>query len=269
MLVLAAQSSYRWLDDDLRNRKKEDEETFPEEKTNVSEPIQPNDIPTDVVVREDVPKTPTSDAVPSGDSVDQEETRNAVTTSVEDNKDESITELPHDDVAELNNGVGEPLQSEPIPDDLETIEEPVQQVEPTKEVIIQTEGVTYPETAGGYVQYHNKSMSKKVFLELHPELMATPNQSNDGNASFGTQFPKFAQKGNIFVRVDMLPNRVYKFGGDKWIEINKEQSDVYLYNEEYVRHLISKIETGEYDLELLSEKEKAQIEDYLNKTSGL
>jgi hypothetical protein len=42
-----------------------------------------------------------------------------------------------------------------------------------------------------------------------------------------------------------------------------------LYNEEYVRHLISKIETGEYDLELLSEKEKAQIEDYLNKTSGL
>ncbi len=269
MLVLAAQSSYRWLDDDLRNRKKEDEETFPEEKTNVSEPIQPNDIPTDVVVREDVPKTPTSDAVPSGDSVDQEETRNAVTTSVEDNKDESITELPHDDVAELNNGVGEPLQSEPIPDDLETIEEPVQQVEPTKEVIIQTEGVTYPETAGGYVQYHDKSMSKKVFLELHPELMATPNQSNDGNASFGTQFPKFAQKGNIFVRVDMLPNRVYKFGGDKWIEINKEQSDVYLYNEEYVRHLISKIETGEYDLELLSEKEKAQIEDYLNKTSSL
>jgi len=136
------------------------------------------------------------------------------------------------------------------------------------EVIIQTEGVTYPETAGGYVQYHDKSMSKTVFLELHPELVAKPNQDSDGNASFGTQFPKFAQKGNIFVRVDMLPNRVYKFGGDKWIEINKEQSDVYLYNEEYVRHLISKIETGEYDLELLSEKEKAQIEDYLKKTSG-
>jgi hypothetical protein len=112
-------------------------------------------------------------------------------------------------------------------------------------------------------------MSKTVFLELHPELVAKPNQDSDGNANFGTQFPKFAQKGNIFVRVDMLPNRVYKFGGDKWIEINKEQSDVYLYNEEYVRHLISKIETGEYDLELLSDKEKAQIEDYLKKTSGL
>ena len=59
-------------------------------------------------------------------------------------------------------------------------------------------------------------MSKTVFLELYPELVANPNQPNDGNASFGTQFPKFAQKGNIFVRVDMLPNRVYKFGGDKW-----------------------------------------------------
>lgn len=256
MLVLAAQSSYKWLDDDLRNRRKEKEdereddklldETLddmlnetayidPKEEENVSEPSQPNTIPSDNVVREDVPETPITDAVPSGSSVDQEETRNAVTTN----------------------------------DVVETIEEPVQKVELIKEVTIQTEGVTYPETAGGYVQYHDKSMSKKVFLELHPELMATPNQSNDGNASFGTQFPKFAQKGNIFVRVDMLPNRVYKFGGDKWIEINKEQTDVYLYNEEYVRHLISKIETGEYDLELLSDKEKAQIEDYLKKTSGL
>ena len=297
MLVLAAQSSYKWLDDDLRNRRKEkeDEEEVdklldealddmlhetayddPKEDENVSEPIQPNDIPADVVVREDVPETPTPDAVPSGSSVEQSKARsevttdaNEVTTDIEENKDESTTELPHDDVTELNNGVGELLQSEPLPDDLEPIEESVQQVEPVKEVTIQTEGVTYPETAGGYVQYHDKSMSKKVFLELHPELVAKPNQDSDGNANFGTQFPKFAQKGNIFVRVDMLPNRVYKFGGDKWIEINKEQTDVYLYNEEYVRHLISKIETGEYDLELLSDKEKAQIEDYLKKTSGL
>ncbi len=291
MLVLAAQSSYKWLDDDLRNRRKEKEDEEeevnklldealddmlhetayddPKEDENVSHPIQPNTIPTDDVVREDVPETYTPDAVPSGSSLDQEETGNEVTTDIRENKDESTTELPHDDVAELNNGVGESLQSEPLPDNLEPIEESVQQVKRTKEVIIQTEGVTYPETDGGYVQYHDKSMSKTVFLELHPELVAKPNQDSDGNASFGTQFPKFAQKGNIFVRVDMLPNRVYKFGGDKWIEINKEQTDVYLYNEEYVRHLISKIETGEYDLELLSDKEKAQIEDYLKKTSGL
>lgn len=267
-LVIAAQHSYRWLDDDLRNRRKEkeDEDKFkevfsdtkldedankfldetlddmlhetaydvPEEDENVSEPIQPDTIPSDDVVREDVLEAPTPDAIPSGDSVEQSETGNAVTNDV-----------------------------------VETIEEEIiQPAKSTKDLDIKTEGVTYPETAGGYVQYQDKSMSKKVFLELYPELVANPNQPNDGNASFGTQFPKFAQKGNIFVRVDMLPNRVYKFGGDKWIEINKEQSDVYLYNEEYVRHLISKIETGEYDLELLSDKEKAQIEDYLKKTSG-
>ena len=290
MLVLAAQSSYKWLDDDLRNRRKEKEDEeevnklldealddmlhetaydVPKEDENVSEPIQPNDIQPDVVVREDVPETYTPDAVPPGSSLDQEEAGNEVTIDISEDNDEPTTELPNDDVDERNNGVGEVPQSEPIPDDLEPVEEPVQQVEPTKEVTIQTEGVTYPETAGGYVQYHDKSMSKTVFLELHPELVAKPNQDSDGNANFGTQFPKFAQKGNIFVRVDMLPNRVYKFGGDKWIEINKEQTDVYLYNEEYVRHLISKIETGEYDLELLSDKEKAQIEDYLKKTSGL
>jgi len=264
MLMLAAQSSYRWLDDDLRNLKKADDkfkEVFKntkldetlndmldetahndlKEDKNVSEPIQPDDIQPDVVVREDVLETYTPDAVPSRNSVDQEETGNQVTTDA----NELTTDL------------------------VETTEEIIEQVEPTKKLDIQTEGVTYPETDGGYVQYRDKSMSKKVFLELHPEIMATSNQESNENANFGTQFPKFAQKGNIFVRVDMLPNRIYKFGGDKWIEINKEQSDVYLYNEEYVRHLISKIETGEYDLELLSEKEKVQIEDYLNKTADL
>jgi hypothetical protein len=264
MLVLAAQSSYKWLDDDLRNRKKEDEETFPEEKTNVSEPIQPNDIQPDVVVREDVPETYTPDAVPSGSSLDQEETGNEVTTDIEENEDESTTELPHDDVAELNNGVGELLQSEPLPDDLEPIEKSVQQVEPTKEVTIQTEGVTLHETAGGYVQYDGKSIRKEALQEINPNLFARPDSGKQPSTSFGTEFPKFASKSDIFVRVDTLPNRVFKFDGSKWIEVNKTNTSIYLYDEEYLRYLVSKIETGEYDVDLLSDIEKEQIEEYLS-----
>ena len=83
----------------------------------------------------------------------------------------------------------------------------------------------------------------------------------------GTEFPKLAEKGDTFVRVDVLPNRVYKFDGIRWIVVNKETSNSYVHDQEYVKYLVSKIETGEYDIDLLSESEKEQIEEYLTKKS--
>ena len=281
-LVLAAQSSYRWLDDDLRNRKKEEdskesedvpttklpqddvnkfnygvgevpqsepipdavelepileevkeEDEFldenlnemlhetayddPKEDENVSEPIQPNDIPTDDVVREDVPETPTPDAVSAGSSVAQSETR-------------------------------ERSREEPA-------------------AVIKTEGVTLQESDGGYVSFEGKSVSKGALQGLRPDLFLQVDSGNQSNTNFGTTFPKFSKKGDIFVRVDTLPNRVYKFSGSKWIEINKEHTDSYLYDEEYIKYLINQIELGNYDIDLLAENERVQIEDYLSKTN--
>ena len=83
------------------------------------------------------------------------------------------------------------------------------------------------------------------------------------NSSFGTKFPDVANKGDIFVRVDVLPNKVYKFDGRNWIQTNKEASSTYLYNTKYVEYLIDMLAKGEYDAELLSENERIQIEDYL------
>jgi hypothetical protein len=253
MLVLAAQSSYRWLDDDLRNRKKEEDEddkfkeTFldtkldedanklldealddmlhetayddPKEDENVSETIQPDPIPTDDVVREDVPETLTPDAVATGDSVEQSETRES--------------------------SGGEDL------------------VNPVKPVEVKTEGVTLQESDGGYVSFEGKSVSKSALQGMRPDLFLQVDSVSQPNTNFGTDFPRFAKKGDTFVRVDTLPNRVFKFSGTKWIEINKEQTSTYLYDEEYVRYLVNKIEVGEYDVELLTESEKLQIEEFL------
>jgi hypothetical protein len=83
------------------------------------------------------------------------------------------------------------------------------------------------------------------------------------NTNFGVEFPKFAKKSDIYVRVDVLPNRVYKFDGSKWIEINKDQTTSYLFDEAYLNYLVEKIEKGEYDVELLSENEKIELEEYL------
>ena len=250
VLVLAAQSSYRWLDDDLRNRKKEDEDQFkeaflntkldedasefldetlndmpnetaytvPKEDDNVSETIQPDTIPSDDVVREDVPETPTPDAAPSGDSVEQSETRESRSRE-----------------------------------------------EPT--AVVKTEGVTLQESDGGYVSFEGKSVSKSALQGMRPDLFLARPDDDQSITSFGTQFPKFAKKGSIFVRVDLLPNKVFKFNGEKWIEISKDLTDAYLYDEEYIRYLVTKIESGEYDVDLLSDNERAQIEHYLDKIS--
>jgi hypothetical protein len=66
----------------------------------------------------------------------------------------------------------------------------------------------------------------------------------------------------MFVRVDVLPNRVFKFDSNRWIEINKQQTDSYL-DDSYVKFLIDKIETGEIDIDTLTDEEKARISEYL------
>jgi hypothetical protein len=84
------------------------------------------------------------------------------------------------------------------------------------------------------------------------------------NADFGTQFPKNANKGDVFIRVDYLPTKLYKWNSTKWIEIDKNITDSFVYNDGYIQHLISKLASGEYDPELLTASEQAQIEQQLN-----
>jgi hypothetical protein len=81
---------------------------------------------------------------------------------------------------------------------------------------------------------------------------------------FGTSFPAKSLKGDMFLRVDQMPSVLYKFNGTNWIEVDKALSDQHAYNEAYIDHLISKIVSGEYDPELLSDAERASIEQRLN-----
>ena len=121
------------------------------------------------------------------------------------------------------------------------------------------------EVEGGYVIYDGKMIAKDALKEMHPQLFKlTADSVTPVSTSFGTQFPKFANKGDTFIRVDVLPNRVFKFDGKRWFEINKDTVDSYLYDDNYIKYLIGKIDSGEYDPELLSDKEKEQIESYLN-----
>ena len=92
-------------------------------------------------------------------------------------------------------------------------------------------------------------------------------EATEAKASFGTGFPREPQKGEMFLRVDTLPTKLYKFNGVKWIEIDKDMSETYTYNPAYVKFLINKISQGEYDPDLLSNAEQEQLRQYL-KESG-
>ena len=107
---------------------------------------------------------------------------------------------------------------------------------------------------------------KTKFVEIDA-LKLTPDNPNAlmGEVKgFGTQFPGTPSKGDMFLRVDQLPSMLYKFNGIRWIEVDKTLSDSHAYNVAYIDHLISKIDSGEYDPDLLSDAERDSIERRLN-----
>jgi len=170
--------------------------------------------------------------------------------------------------------------SEPVEEQLEmdfdaepeVIKEVVKPKPPVIATDIETEGVTVEKVTGADGDYmldaEGKSIRKDALKSLHPELFLNTDSERASSTKFGTVFPQQATKGDIFVRVDQMPNRVYKFEGKAWIEVQKEVSDTYLYDEEYIKHLVAKIQTGEYDVDLLSDSERQQIEIYLTDQNG-
>ena len=160
----------------------------------------------------------------------------------------------------------EPVEITYIPPKPIVIEEPKKSVELPE--VIQSNTIPYQELEGGYVMFDNKHMHKDVLSGMRPDILKlVADSSKETKTNFGTSFPTIAGKGDTFVRVDSLPNKVYKFDGSRWIMVNKDQSNTYLHDQEYIKYLVQKIEEGEYDIELLSEIERQQIEDYLTKNN--
>ena len=57
----------------------------------------------------------------------------------------------------------------------------------------------------------------------------------------------------------MLPNKLYRYTGDKWIELPKTRTTSYLGNKEYIEHLVQDLNSGRISLEQLTEDEREEI----------
>jgi hypothetical protein len=115
------------------------------------------------------------------------------------------------------------------------------------------------------IKHQRRLFEQGLISELPWTKLIPDNIPYTGNMlGFGIAFPKDAQKGDTFLRVDRIPSILYKFNGSRWIEVDKKFSDQYAYNEAYIDHLIDKLDSGEYDPELLSDVEREQIEHKLS-----
>ncbi|HET8688402.1 MAG TPA: hypothetical protein VFM18_17465 [Methanosarcina sp.] len=93
---------------------------------------------------------------------------------------------------------------------------------------------------------------------------AQPITGKPVHTDFGNSFPPNPEKGDMYLRTDFLPNRLFKFNGTQWIEIDKSHTDVYAYEEQYIKHLIDEIDAGRYDADTLTDTEREQIKKYLD-----
>ncbi len=126
----------------------------------------------------------------------------------------------------------------------------------------------------GYWDVDGKRMSTEVFENQYPELskkyinnkttdlVADNVEHIEITSGFGTHFPDKPKKGDTFLRVDHEPNALFKFSGTKWIEINKDNTDVYV-TDDYANFLIKKLESGEYELEQLTDVEQEVVANKL------
>jgi hypothetical protein len=83
------------------------------------------------------------------------------------------------------------------------------------------------------------------------------------SSSFGSTFPTDPNRGDLFLRTDYLPTKLFKYNGADWFELDKANTDTYAYNDQYIEYLIEKLKTGEYDTDDITDAEHEQIAQYL------
>jgi hypothetical protein len=132
----------------------------------------------------------------------------------------------------------------------------------SKEALSGTRELYHQSQGSDYVTFEGKQMHLRVLKDIRPDLF----NDSTTTSGFGNKFPDTAIMGDIYIRVDVLPHRVFKFNSKKWIEIDKSQSDTYLSDNTYVQYIVDKISTGEIDPEMLSDAEQDAVTNLIRKS---
>lgn len=261
MMLLAATESLKW--------EREAREKQAAQENENDQPNTDTDNVPDVVPPVD-PDPPDTDQPPDSAQIvaDEPDSGDHVHVRSEWETDQQPSE--HDRLAGIETGetqyVDWYVEPEPVEPPLETVEPPSTETAPpeadtdAEKIAMREWKRAHPEsTIKQQRRLYEKGDIDQVPWQQSLELVAD-NEPITGNVTgFGISFPENPNKGDMFLRVDILPTVLYKYNGKKWIEIDKDLSDSYTYDDAYIDYLINKLESGEYDAELLTYAEREQI----------
>jgi hypothetical protein len=152
---------------------------------------------------------------------------------------------------------------------VDVIDRPGDYVTPTDDAVIETANVTSElkmfNPRDEYVTFEGKSTSMTALKNIRPDLILPDSGVVPNKFKFGEQFPREALIGDLCMRVEVKPHRLYKFNGMEWMHVDKNQNTSYLANEDYLKLLIDKLNTNEYLPEMLTEAEEEEITAFLQK----
>jgi len=275
VLILAAQQSLKWA----KEKKEEDEDLRIDQE--LEELKRDLELPT----VEDDPNTPDPVVVEEPAAVVAPEPQtdvDLVNELVADNKPEKeleyfIIEDADDEEEHPYRGQGlapgMPLQASYVqPKSVEEIvDEIVKKVAPLEEAEIEEPPLELDPVIDEPNPRANEAAPGRNRGIINTHLLAkadnVPNLGKASHSDFGNIFPVNPDKGDLYLRTDYLPNRLFKFNGQKWIQVDKDQNNIYAYEDRYIRHLIDQLDAGKYDPEMLTDVERDQIKDFIEKNA--
>jgi hypothetical protein len=264
LMLLAAQMSFQWArEEKLAARKAHDDGLVqnsgpPEELPGASGPL----------LQDTVQEPIRSESVTPDDLVGEQLRTESDDQVNEQHEQVAVTEIP---VEQPEPTESKPTESEPDSVSVDATADAQQPVEyeHVEDDDIEEEDPLKEAKRLWKAAHPNDSLKHQKWLLAQGKIDRLPWEPDNFNESrvlgHGISFPEDPRRGDQFIRTDFLPSRVYKFNGYKWIEVDKKAIERLDYDDSYVNHLIAKISSGEYDPELLSDSERAIIEDKLSR----
>jgi len=259
VLILAAQQSLRWAKDD-----REDQELLEEDsRREIENDPDINDLTnncsesTDKDIKEELPSADsniTAQSAPPENDFDISKHTYLNKPFVHFKNLKPMVYKPEP--------VVEP-EVEPVATVEATADQPGQETQP-EEKVLPSKFAKVPETAPR-VKVESPPVPETLNLrKLQPDNA----EATSTKSGFGIKFPDSSAKGDMFLRVDYLPNKLFKHNGFKWIEVDKDKTDSYTYDEQYIQYLIEKIKSGEYEIDQLSDTEQDLVAQQLQKNNA-
>ena len=112
----------------------------------------------------------------------------------------------------------------------------------------------------------SQSPAASILPDLEEVLAVKPdNAAPEMAVTFGVDFPKSAQNGQMFLKLDVIPSQLFKYNGNKWIQVDKEMNSSYANNQRVILMLMERLSSGEIEWDDLTAAEQEAVGPYLNR----